>query len=63
MSKRELVRHLRANNCEFVRQGNHEIWRNRSGGQTSAVPRHTTIDRLLVRKICRELEIDVPKGD
>ncbi|MBL1149401.1 MAG: type II toxin-antitoxin system HicA family toxin [Armatimonadetes bacterium] len=62
MNKRDLVRHLRDNGCELLRQGKHEIWFNPRNRQSSPVPRHNTIDRFLVRKICRELGIVRPKG-
>lgn len=51
MSKNDLLKHLRANGCLLIREGKHEIWHNPSTGMTSPVPRHQTIDRILVRKI------------
>jgi predicted RNA binding protein YcfA (HicA-like mRNA interferase family) len=39
----ELVRLLRAADCEFVRQakGSHEIWRSPHAGKTFVVPKNT----------------------
>lgn len=62
MSKADLVRHLKANGCALLRQSKHEIWFNSKNRQTSPVPRHNTIDRFLVKKICRELGVPNPKG-
>jgi predicted RNA binding protein YcfA (HicA-like mRNA interferase family) len=62
VSKSDLVRHLRANGCELLRQGKHEVWVNGKNHQTSPVPRHSRIDRFLVKKICRELGIRNPPG-
>jgi hypothetical protein len=50
VSKNDLLKHLRANGCLLIREGKHEIWHNPSTGMTSPVPRHQTIDRILVRK-------------
>lgn len=60
MKKKEFVAHLRNNSSELIRQGKHEIWFNPTTQMTSPVPRHTEIDRLLVKKICRELGIPEP---
>ncbi len=61
MSKADLVRHLHAQGCELLRQGRHEIWINTANAHTSPVPRHDTIDRFLVKKICLQLGIPFPK--
>lgn len=61
MKRSELVRHLRRFGCELAREGSrHSIWRNPSSGQVSAVPRHAEIKEPMVRKICKDLEIDLP---
>lgn len=60
MTKAELRRHLLKHKCELIRQGKHEIWFNAKTRMTSPVPRHHKIDRLLVKKICKELGIAEP---
>lgn len=62
MNAGDFVRHLRGHGCDILRQGKHEIWINPDNGQTSPVPRHRTVDRFLVKKICRELGIPSPPG-
>jgi predicted RNA binding protein YcfA (HicA-like mRNA interferase family) len=61
MRRRDLLRHLAAHGCEFLREGsNHIIYVNRRRGTTSAIPRHREIDEFLARKICRDLEAPPP---
>jgi mRNA interferase HicA len=50
----EVIRHLEANGCNWVREGgNHTVYRNHANGRQSTVPRHTEIKNGLVRKICK----------
>ncbi|MBM4340212.1 MAG: type II toxin-antitoxin system HicA family toxin [Deltaproteobacteria bacterium] len=59
MKRTELLKHLRAHGCEFIREGSrHSWWGNRSLNKRSSVPRHTEIDEGLARKICKDLGID-----
>ena len=61
MNRRELIRHLRNNGCDLVREGaNHTIWLNPKNGLSSAVPRHQVVKRNTIRKICKELGIEAP---
>ena len=61
MKRRELIRHLTAHGCHLVREGSdHSWWGNPVTHRRSAVPRHTQINRFLVRKICRDLGIPEP---
>lgn len=61
MKRRELVRHLEKHGCQLDREGGkHSQYRNPAKGKTSAVPRHAEINDILVRKICRDLEIPEP---
>ncbi|MBI3015864.1 MAG: type II toxin-antitoxin system HicA family toxin [Candidatus Tectomicrobia bacterium] len=61
MKRRELIRHLEAHACEFLREGsNHTVYVNRKARKVSTVPRHREINDFLVRKICRDLEIPEP---
>lgn len=58
MRRRELIAHLEAYGCEFLREGgNHTIYVNRAAGKSSSVPRHREINEFLARKICRDLQV------
>ncbi|MCY3930446.1 MAG: type II toxin-antitoxin system HicA family toxin [Acidobacteria bacterium] len=59
MKRRALLRHLRRQGCELVREGRrHSWWRNSAGDRRSAIPRHTEINRILARKICADLGVE-----
>jgi mRNA interferase HicA len=61
MKLNKLIQHLQKNNCELVREGSrHSIWQNTKSGQLTAVPRNAEIKDLMARKICRDLEIELP---
>ncbi len=61
MKRAAFVRHLETRGCHLVREGgNHSVFRNRANGRQSTVPRHREIKEALVRKICRDLEIEAP---
>ena len=61
MKRRELVRHLEENGCRTLREGTrHTIYVNPRQKKVSAVPRHTEVNDILVRRICRDLEIPEP---
>ncbi|TMA32404.1 MAG: type II toxin-antitoxin system HicA family toxin [Deltaproteobacteria bacterium] len=63
MKRRDLVRHLEAHGCELLREGSrHSVYVNRRARKASAVPRHREINEHLARKICRDLEVDLPAG-
>jgi mRNA interferase HicA len=58
MKRQTLIKHLRRNGCYFKREGaSHSLWMNPRTGHIEAVPRHTEIQNLLARKICRNLSI------
>ncbi|PWB78951.1 MAG: addiction module toxin, HicA family [Candidatus Methylomirabilota bacterium] len=41
MKRRDLIRHLEAHGCEYLRQGgNHTVYINRVAQKASAIPRH-----------------------
>ena len=62
MKRRDVIRHLEKEGCEFLREGgNHTVYVNRAKRKASAVPRHREINDFLVRKICRDLEIPEPR--
>ena len=58
MKRNELLRHLRQQGCEFIREGgNHSWWWNPQQNKRSSIPRHNEIDEYLARKICKDLGI------
>jgi mRNA interferase HicA len=62
MKRAELVRYLVAHGCEFLREGaRHSWWHNPNLNKRSAVPRHSEIRDMLVKKICKDLGIKDPK--
>jgi mRNA interferase HicA len=61
VKRRDLIRHLEAYGCEFLREGgSHTVYVNRPARKSTTVPRHREIDEFLARKICRDLEIPEP---
>jgi mRNA interferase HicA len=61
MKRRDLIRHLEAHGCVFVREGgNHTVYANRLRGKVSTIPRHREVNDFLARKICRDLEVPEP---
>jgi len=64
MKRLELIRHLRAQGCQLLREGaNHSVYVNPEKKKNSAVPRHREINEFLARKICRDLEIADPREE
>ena len=62
MKRVELLNYLKDNNCEFYREGSrHTIYQNKKTGKVVPIPRHSEIDNLLFKKICKELDIPVKK--
>ncbi|MEB3168371.1 MAG: type II toxin-antitoxin system HicA family toxin [Synechococcaceae cyanobacterium] len=61
MKRRDLLRHLTAHGCELLREGgNHSWWWNPRQNRRSSIPRHTEINELLARKICKDLGVTNP---
>ena len=61
MKRTDLIRHLEAHGCVFVREGSkHTIYSNPATGAYSTVPRHREIKKHLARKICEDLGIPAP---
>jgi len=57
----DLIRHLEAHGCEWLREGGrHSVYVNRQTRKSSAVPRHREINEFLADKICKDLEIPRP---
>ena len=61
MKRRELIRHLQKYGCPLKREGgSHSIYWNPRTGCREPVPRHSEISDMLVKKICRMLEVPTP---
>jgi mRNA interferase HicA len=62
MKRRDLVSHLLREGCVLHREGaKHTVFLNPENGHLASVPRHREMDSLLARKICRQLDISLPK--
>ena len=62
MKRNQLIKHLRKNGCEILREGKrHTWWYNPKLNKRSAVPRHTEISDILANKICKDLEVEAVK--
>jgi len=58
MKRKELIRHLKKNGCDLLREGGkHSVYINSKANKVSTVPRHTEINDFLARKICNDLNI------
>ncbi|MBI3399644.1 MAG: type II toxin-antitoxin system HicA family toxin [Deltaproteobacteria bacterium] len=56
MKRNELLRYLRSEGCELLREGGrHSWWHNPTLNRRSAIPRHTEISDILAKKICKDL--------
>ncbi len=63
MKRRDLVTHLKSNDCILLREGGrHTIFYNPNAKRTTSVPRHTEINDFLAKKICKDLGIIEPKS-
>jgi mRNA interferase HicA len=61
MKREEFMKHLRRHGCFIKREGgSHTIVQNIKNGVLETVPRHTEIDNVLVKKICKRLDIKTP---
>jgi len=62
MKRNKLLKYLRRHGCELLREGGkHSWWHNPSLNKRSAVPRHSEINNILVKKICKDLGIESTK--
>ncbi len=63
MKRSELLKHLKSNNCQLLREGGrHSWWWNPETNRRSAVPRHSEISDILAKKICKDLGIQIIKN-
>jgi predicted RNA binding protein YcfA (HicA-like mRNA interferase family) len=61
VKRRELIAHLEAHGCVFVREGAKHTWYVGPNQRTFAtIPRHREVVDFLARKICRELGVPLP---
>jgi mRNA interferase HicA len=61
MKRRDLIRHLEQNGCQWLREGgSHTIYVNRAEAKVSAVPRHPEIKEWTAVKICKDLVLPRP---
>jgi predicted RNA binding protein YcfA (HicA-like mRNA interferase family) len=59
----DLLRHLEAHGCRFVREGgSHTVYINPVARKVSAIPRHREINEFLASKICKDLDVPSPKA-
>ncbi|MBU6141755.1 type II toxin-antitoxin system HicA family toxin [Patescibacteria group bacterium] len=62
MKRNDLIRRLFKNGCVLAREGaRHSVFLNPSLNRTSTVPRHSEIDEILAKKICKDLGIAYKK--
>ncbi len=62
MKRGALIRHLKKNGCELLREGSrHSWWHNPTFNKRSSVPRHTEIIDALANKICKDLGVPLVK--
>jgi mRNA interferase HicA len=63
MKRNELLKHLRGQGCELLREGGkHSWWHNPGSNKKSSVPRHKEINDLLANKICKDLGVEQIKS-
>lgn len=61
MKRKDFINHLKNNDCLLKRHGsNHDLFVNTKNGKVSTVPRHKEINKELCKKICKDLEINLP---
>ncbi|MBI1346479.1 addiction module toxin, HicA family [bacterium] len=62
MKRVDLIKHLQEQGCELFREGGrHSVFLNPAKQRVTSVPRHREVNDILVRKICRDLEIQSPR--
>jgi mRNA interferase HicA len=59
MKRSEFLKYLRSQGCFLLREGRkHSWWHNPSLNKRSSVPRHSEINDILAKKICKDLGIE-----
>lgn len=63
MKQSNFIKYLQKQNCLLICEGgNHSIYQNQVNKKITSVPRHKEIKNILVRKICKDLEIPSPQN-
>jgi predicted RNA binding protein YcfA (HicA-like mRNA interferase family) len=63
MKRRAFEKHLKALGCFLHHHGgNHDVWINERNLKRSPLPRHADIPAPLVKAICKQLGVEVPKN-
>jgi mRNA interferase HicA len=61
MKRKRLLQHRTDQGCKLVREGGrHSWWENTAANRRSAIPRHSEINEILVKKICKDLGAEPP---
>ena len=58
MKRKELLKYLRSQGCDLLREGGrHSWWHNPALNKRSAIPRHSEMQDILAKKICKDLGV------
>ena len=61
MKRQDLIRYIQDCGCRFLREGgSHTVYFNPNSRKATTIPRHREVNDMLVKKICRDLEIPSP---
>ena len=61
MKRLDLLRHLEAHGCRFLREGgSHTVYINPATRKATTIPRHREVNEILARKICKDLDVPQP---
>lgn len=61
MKRKDLIRHLEKQGCQFIRKGHsHTVCVNPIEKKASTIPRHREINDFLAKKICKDLDVKLP---
>jgi hypothetical protein len=61
VKRTDLERHLRAHDCQIVREGGrHTIWENPANDARAPIGRHREIPNTTCRSLCRQLGVPRP---
>ncbi len=59
MKRNKFLQYLRRHGCVLLREGrSHSWWHNPVLNKRSAIPRHTEVQDLLAKKICKDLGVE-----
>ncbi len=64
MKQGKLIQYLKKKGAYLLREGaKHSVYYNPENGKISTIPRHNNVKRFTVQKICKDLKLEIPKGD